>query len=57
MDIAVPPFERLRRAIDASYYRQYCGGDEPVGAVPRRRPRRAIAQQEDEPIDAPAQQP
>ena len=44
MDTAVPPYERPRRAIDASYYRQYCGGDEPVGAVPRRRPRRAATQ-------------
>ncbi|WVY93633.1 hypothetical protein V8G54_032721 [Vigna mungo] len=45
---STPPFERPRKAIDAAYYMQYCGGDEAAGPVPQRRPRRG-ADQQDEP--------
>ncbi|KOM43460.1 hypothetical protein LR48_Vigan05g106400 [Vigna angularis] len=40
VNISAPPFEKPRKAIDETYYRQYCGGDEAVHPVPPRRPRR-----------------
>ncbi|KOM25841.1 hypothetical protein LR48_Vigan197s001000 [Vigna angularis] len=41
VNISAPPFERLRKAIDEAYYKQYCGGDEAAQPVPPRHPRRA----------------
>ncbi|XP_014523663.1 uncharacterized protein LOC106779959 [Vigna radiata var. radiata] len=42
--ISVSPFERPRSVINASYFCQYCRGNEPTRAVPRRRLRRAATQ-------------
>ncbi|KOM52203.1 hypothetical protein LR48_Vigan09g086200 [Vigna angularis] len=40
VNISAPPFERLRKAIDEAYYRQYCGGEEATHPIPPRHSRR-----------------
>ncbi|KOM27966.1 hypothetical protein LR48_Vigan475s000800 [Vigna angularis] len=40
VDTSAPSFERLRKAVDEAYYRQYCGGEETAQPVPPHRTRR-----------------